>query len=124
VLGETHGQRIDTMISDVVRVSAGSAEIRMSAPVWEATDLLRTFLFERVYLSEPAMEEERRIARMIEALVALCTADPARMPAEYGAICEREGTARGVCDFVACMTDRYAMRCYENWILPRSFANR
>ena len=124
VLGDTHGQRIDAMITDVVRASAGNAEIQMSEEGWAATDLLRNFLFERVYMGERALEEEHRVARMIEELVALCSAEPSRMPPEHVAICGREGVERGVCDFVAGMTDQYAMRCYESWILPRSFANR
>lgn len=124
LLGETHGGRIDTMIADVVRVSAEKPEISMSEPVWEATDLLRDFLFERVYMSALAQEEERKVARMLEDLVELCMAEPERMPEEYIRICAREGVARGVCDFIACMTDRYAMRCYESWVLPRAFDNR
>jgi len=124
VLGDTHGQRMDTMIADAVRVSAGKPDIGMSEPVWEATDLLRNFLFEHIYLGARAQEEERKVARMLEELVALCIAEPERMPEEYRLICEREGVARGVCDFVACMTDRYAMRCYEDWVLPRAFVNR
>jgi dGTPase len=124
MLGETHGRRIDTMIGDVVRTSAGQPDIRMSEPVWEATGLLRAFLFERVYRSDRALEEERKVDRMIAELVALCIDNPARMPEEYGRICALEGVERGVCDFVACMTDRYAMRCYERWILPLAFDNR
>ncbi len=124
VLGDTHGARINAMIADVVQESAGQGEVRMSAPVWEATNLLRDFLFERVYMGDLALEEEHRVSRLIEDLVALCMAEPGRMPEEYAEICAREGVARGVCDFVACMTDRYAMRCYESWILPRSFGNR
>ncbi len=124
VLGETHGERIDTMIADVVRVSDGKPLVSMSEPVWEATDLLRDFLFERVYMCQAAMEEERKVAHILDDLVKLCLAEPERMPAEYVEICRDEGTARGVCDFVACMTDRYAMRCYESMILPHAFDNR
>ena len=124
VLGDSHGARINAMIADVVRTSAGKPDIRMSGPVWEATDLLRDFLFERIYLGAPAREEEGKAARMLEDLVAHCIAKPECMPAEYARICEGEGVARAVCDFVAGMTDRYAMRCYEDWILPRAFDNR
>jgi len=124
VLGSSHGVRIDRMIADIVCTSAGMPEIRMSAAVWEATDLLRDFLFERIYLSAQAQQEEQKAAHMLEELVAYCIAKPECMPDEYVRICRGEGVDRGVCDFVACMTDRYAMRCYEEWILPKAFASR
>jgi dGTPase len=124
VLGASHGARINTMIADAVHASDARQGIRMSEPGGEATDLLRDFLFERIYSGATAREEEGKAARMLEELVAFCIAQPEHMPAEHLRICEGEGVARGVCDFVACMTDRYAMRCYENWILPQAFDNR
>ncbi|MCL2812443.1 MAG: deoxyguanosinetriphosphate triphosphohydrolase [Clostridia bacterium] len=116
VLGNSHGARIDTMIGDIVCTSNRKPDIRMSEAVWEATDLLRDFLFERIYLGPLAQKEERKAARMLEELVAYCIHKPQCMPMEYVRICEVEGVERGVCDFVACMTDRYAMRCYKEWI--------
>ena len=120
VLGDSHGRRIDTMIRDVVYTSMadGLQDVRMSAEVGEATDALRTFLFDNVYLSEWALRKEARVDDMLAELVAHCLADPSRMPPEYMAIARREGVHRAVCDFVACMTDRYAMRCYAEWLLP------
>lgn len=124
ILGDSHGKRINAMIADAVRTSDGQEEIRMSPQIWEATDVMRSFLFERVYTSDWAKEEERKVDRMLEAIVEYCMRTIACMPEEYARISAREGVSRGVCDFVACMTDRYAMRWYERWILPAAFANR
>lgn len=124
ILGDSHGKRINTMIADAVRTSDGQGEIRMSPPIWEATDWMRDFLFDRVYRSDWARQEEHKVDCMLEAIVEYCMRTVTCMPEEYVRISEREGIARGVCDFVACMTDRYAMRWYERWILPAAFANR
>lgn len=48
-------------------------------------------------------------------------AHPAQMPLEYVEICYREGTERGVCDYIACMTDRYAIETYQKLFIPESF---
>jgi dGTPase len=123
VLGDTHAGRINTMVCDVVRESAGKGEIRMSQMVGQATDTLRDFLFQQVYYSPWKRTEEEKAAYVLEALVAHCLANPTCMPPEYVAISEQEGPHQAVCDFVACMTDRYAMRCFEKWLLPDAFAD-
>ncbi len=120
-LGDTHTARINTMICDVVATSTGQDFIRMSPEIWEVTDLLRDFLFERVYYSDWKRDEEQKAGNMLEALIGYCMQNPTQMPLEYVEISYKEGTERAVCDFVACMTDRYAMRCYEKWILPDAF---
>ncbi|MDD4080879.1 MAG: deoxyguanosinetriphosphate triphosphohydrolase, partial [Eubacteriales bacterium] len=60
VLGQTHGERINTMISDILAQSQGKPAVRMSDPVQVATDTLREFLFARVYQDDWRHEEERK----------------------------------------------------------------
>lgn len=122
VLGETHGQRINTMISDVIRESRDQPHLRMSAPVQAATDELRSFLFKNVYMDAWRKEEEARCDHLLTVLFAYYMDHPAQMPMEYVQISYRDGTERAVTDFLAGMTDRYAMRTYQRLFMPESFS--
>ncbi len=121
VLGETHGQRIDTMISDIVRESAGQRHLKMSAPVQQASDAMRSFLFERVYLDEWRQAEEEKCDHVIVSLFEYFMEHPGQMPLEYVQISYRDGTERAVTDYLACMSDRYAIRMYQNLFIPVPF---
>jgi dGTPase len=121
VLGETHGQRIDTMISDIVRESEGEPHLRMSDEIQAASDEMGSCMFQRVYMDEWRKEEERRCDHVIEALFEYYMEHPGKMPLEYVQISYRDGTERAVTDFLACMTDRYALRTYQQLFVPVSF---
>ena len=121
VLGETHGQRIDTMISDIVRESADQPHLSMSPAVQAASDELRAFLFEHVYMDEWRRAEEERCDHVIVSLFEYFMEHPGKMPLEYVQIAYRDGTERAVTDFLACMTDRYAIRTYQHLFVPASF---
>ncbi len=121
VLGETHGQRIDTMISDIVRESRGQPHLLMSPLIQDASDELRKFLFEHVYLDEWRKGEEERCDHVIVSLFAYYMDHPDKMPIEYVQIAYRDGTERAVTDYLACMTDRFALRSYQNIFVPVSF---
>ncbi len=121
VLGRTHGQRIHTMILDIVENSMGKNQVLMSQPVLEATNALRAFLFEKVYREGWREAEEMRCDHVIRALYGYYMEHPGEMPAEYVAIGVQEGTWRGVADFLASMTDRYAIRLYVKLFVPSGF---
>ena len=121
ILGETHGQRIDTMITDIVKESTDQPHLRMSSNVQQASDELRAFLFERVYLDEWRKEEEERCDHVLTALFEYFLDHPNQMPLEYVQIAYRDGTERAVTDYLACMTDRFALRSYEKIFVPSSF---
>ena len=122
VLGDSHGKRIDTMIRDIVATSENHPWIRMSEEVEEASDELRTFLFERVYNDEWRSREEKRCDAVLEALYHYYLENPDKLPPEYIKICYLEGSERAVCDFVACMTDRYAVDSFKEIFVPNAFA--
>lgn len=121
ILGETHGQRINTMICDVIRESQGKPVIQMSPEIQAACDELREFLFEKVYLDSWRKAEEERCDHVISSLFAYYMEHPGKMPLEYVQISYRDGTERAVTDFLACMTDRYALRMYQQLFIPASF---
>lgn len=121
-LGSSHGERIDRMISDIVSNSQNGDHLAMSPLMQSAMDGLRDFMFERVYRDEWRAAEERRCEHVIRQLFEYYAGHPGEMPEEFVLIGYREGTARAVCDFLSCMTDRYAIRTFEKLFVPAGFA--
>lgn len=122
VLGNSHGQRINNMIADVVANSQDTEHLEMSPLMQSAMDGLREFMFERVYRDEWRAVEESRCDHVMKSLFRYYSDHPGEMPEEFVLIGYREGTARAVCDFLSCMTDRYAIRQYQKLFVPSGFA--
>jgi dGTPase len=123
-LGSTRAERLDTMIYDVIVSSYGKAEVRMSDEVLEATNALRSWMFERVYLAGPAKTEDRKAQGLLWALLEHFERQPEHMPAEHQRIAEAEGTRRAVADYIAGMTDGYALDMYEAIFIPAAWSRR
>ncbi len=119
VLGQGHSQRINTMVSSIVRESTDQPYIRMEEPVQEATDALRDFLFARVYRNPVAKSEESKAQEMLMRLFEYFVANPDKMPSLYRGNCETESVERCVCDFISGMTDRYAIEVYSDLYIPK-----
>ncbi|MDR0396846.1 MAG: deoxyguanosinetriphosphate triphosphohydrolase [Oscillospiraceae bacterium] len=117
-LGVSHGERIARMVGDVARESEDQPELRMSAEIQEASDALREFLFERVYRAEWAVREEEKTDGLIESLYRRFTATPGTLPAEFHARALYETPERSVVDYLACMTDRFALDLYRRMFMP------
>jgi dGTPase len=119
VLGHTHSDRIETLVSDVVHTTGDGPEVRMSAPVYTGLDRLRDFMFQRVYMREEAAAEQDKAVGVIRALFSYYLDHPEEIPEEYG---EAPGdTADRVADYIAGMTDRYALSTYERLFLPQGW---
>ena len=121
ILGNTHGERINTMITDIVANSEGTPHILMSNEIQTAMDGLREFMFARVYRDGWRDPEEARCDNVLRCLYGHYCQHPAEMPEEYMMIGYSEGTERGVCDFLSCMTDRYATRKFRDLFMPTAF---
>ncbi|MEK7864015.1 MAG: deoxyguanosinetriphosphate triphosphohydrolase, partial [Chloroflexota bacterium] len=117
-LGRDRAERLDTMIYDVVVTSYGKAAVTMSAGVLEATNALRTFMFEHVYLSGPAKTEDEKAQGLLWELLQFFEKNPERMPSEHQRIAERDGAKRAGADYIAGMTDRYALDTYTSLFVP------
>ena len=120
-LGHTHSQRINTMIKSVVRYSGERDDVGMEPEIWDELLELRRFMFERVYLRDWAANESQKAEHIVEELVHYYMEHPNQMPNEYLEIVYREGTQRAVCDYVACMTDAYAVKTYQKLFIPPFF---
>jgi dGTPase len=114
VLGHSPSERINTMVCDVVDESwsatgedgAGSATITMSARVLGAANELRRFLFQRVYDVQTARDETERAKQVVRSLYKRFVQDPGKLPREYE---NPANVERGVVDYIAGMTDNYAL---------------
>ncbi|HSK70028.1 MAG TPA: deoxyguanosinetriphosphate triphosphohydrolase [Candidatus Limnocylindria bacterium] len=122
VLGNTHGERINTMITDIIRHSQDQPAIMASPEVQEATDRMRAFLFQNVYQDSWRREEERKCDFIIKQLFEYFVGKPELMPEDFRTIAVEEGTARAVTDFIASMTDRYALRLMRSIFIPEAFS--
>jgi dGTPase len=120
VLGRHHGQRITTLVNDMIASSADSETIKMSPAIWEAMMELRSFLFENVYLSSRAKASEPKAAGVVTKLFEHYLQHPEDMPADERPSNPSEHV-QAVVDYIAGMTDRYAIREFERLFVPRQW---
>jgi dGTPase len=119
VLGRTHAERIDTLVTDLVDSSAERPEVRLSDEVFEALDSMRDFLFDHVYLREQARSEQEKAIGLVRTLFEHFLDHPDEVPSEYHRAPGDLPTR--VADYIAGMTDRYALRVYEQLFLPQGW---
>lgn len=119
VLGVTHSERIETLVLDTVRTSARTGDIALTPAVWDAMMELRTFLFAHIYRSEPVMVEVRKAQHLLASLFDYFMEHPDRMPEEFMRVAEGDAL-RAVTDYLAGMTDRYALQLFRDLFIPRS----
>jgi dGTPase len=123
VLGETRGRWVDATVRDIVDRSAGTPRIVMGEDVRRALNDLKDFLFERVYRGSAAKEDVGKAQRLLHELFEYFVAHPDEMGDEAR---EQLGEGRAsvervVCDFLAGMTDRFAIRTHERLFVPRAW---
>jgi dGTPase len=119
VLGEDHQRRIDTLVRDLVATSEGQPQVQLSAPVFAALDELRDFMFAEVYLREGARADHERAMKILRDLFRYFLEHPDELPDEYHRAPGDPPTR--VADYIAGMTDRFALRTYERLFLPRGW---
>ena len=122
LLGGSSSERIETMVRDVVAVSAEAGDVRMSPAVWDAMMTLRRFLFDNLYSKGDAKWEEPKAYEMLVELFDHFVGHPDEVPAEYRL--HDDPVDVQVADFVSGMTDRYAIRVYEDLKIPKSWRGR
>lgn len=119
VLGRTHRERINKMVLDLINTNwEGSDGIKMSPAVQEATDKLREFLFKEVYIGSEAKREESKARLVVQRLFDYLKSNPENLPAEYLKRAMSGGVERSVCDYIAGMTDKFAIRVFQKYFLP------
>lgn len=119
VLGHTKSARINTMVNSCI--SNGTDSIGMEAEVNENADKLLKFLYERVYLNPVAKGEEIKVDDMIKRMFYYYTTNSDKLPSEYDYIREKDGVERATLDYIAGMTDRYAVLLFSEMYIPKSW---
>ncbi len=120
-LGRTHGERINTMITDIVQNSAGKPRVMMSEETEVLTEQLRQFMFDNVYLGSVAKVEEIKAENMLSMLFELFLKKPDKMGKDAMRRTEIYGLQRTVTDYIAGMTDRYAVALFREIYIPKGW---
>jgi dGTPase len=123
ILGRTASERIGRMVTDVVlqTLDGGMTEIRMSDGILRATIGLRSFLFDAVYENEIATAEFKKAAGILGGLWDKVRESPAEFLDHH--VLETEGLDAAARDFLAGMTDRYAVNLYEQLFIPKPWVS-
>ena len=119
VLGNTRSKRIDTLVRDVVENS--ETDISMSSKVDKAFFGLHNYMFEAVYTNPVCKGEEGKAEELLSKLFKYFETHPEQMPSEFQPIYQTEGANRAACDFVAGMSDYYALDTYKKIFIPFSW---
>ena len=121
VLGQDHSSRIDTLVSAMIAAS-GEGTIAMDPAIEPYFWDIHAFMYEYLYLNSKAKVEETKVDGMLSAIFEYFYKNPDKLPEEYALIRERDGTARAVCDYIAGMTDNFALEMYHELYVPRGWA--
>ncbi len=120
-LGENHSQRLNTMVKDLIETTlhSGLDSVQLSPVVAENVADLRDWLYQHVYQAEQVEDEFRKASRVLKELFLYFMAKPEEIVA-YGGSCYADGVKEvAVADFLAGMTDRYAMNLYQKLFFPQ-----
>ena len=123
LLGEYHGERIDSMVRSVIGYFYQNGSIGMDERCAEATEELHRFLFGKVYTNPAAKGQEGKAEGIVEMMYRYFTGNPEAIPEEYGATLRNEGASRAVCDYISGMTDRYALNKFNKLFVPEVWKN-
>lgn len=119
VLGRTKSARLTTIIRSVIENSEGQNEIRMAPDVLEAHLGLQRFMFDAVYTNPAAKSEEGKAEGIVEALYRYFLSHPGELPGFYHTMAEAHGLEQTVCDYIAGMTDHFAVERYQSLYIPK-----
>lgn len=119
ILGHSCRERLNTLIHDIIKNSEEKNEITMSKPVQEAMFDLRKYMFSHVYTNPVAKGQEHKAENMVIELFEYYMGHMELLPGEYIRIWEAgEARERAVCDYIAGMTDRYAISKFKELKIP------
>jgi len=120
ILGETKSERINTLVTSAINNTKET--VVLDRDVQSAFDILHEFMFDRVYTNPVCKSEEGKAIAMIQQLYHFFSTNPDELPNEYIEIAWRDGAQRAACDYIAGMTDRYAVTLYRQLFIPKMWS--
>ena len=118
VLGRTHRDRINTLVCDAIHTSREAGTVTLTPQVDTALKELRSFMFEKVYHNPVAKREEGKAKDMLKKLFEYYVNYPEALPEDFQPQLSFDGMERTVCDYIAGMTDNYAVDKYTEIFIP------
>ena len=118
ILGHNHSQRVDTLVCDAILTSREAGAVMFSPAVDQALLDLRAFMFERVYRNPVAKGEESKAKDMLQKLFEYYFEHPEALPEDFQPQMSFDGLERTVSDYIAGMTDNYAVDKYTEIFIP------
>ncbi|MCM1507079.1 MAG: deoxyguanosinetriphosphate triphosphohydrolase [Ruminococcus flavefaciens] len=119
ILGKSKSERITSLVSSVI--AHGYDVIDFEPHIRSAHDKLKDFMFERVYTNYSAKHEDRKAEMLIKKLYSYFKENTDKLPEEYRSIMKNSDADRAVCDYIAGMTDQYAIDLYSEIFIPKSW---
>ena len=121
VLGFSLSERVNTLVLDAIQASTDQDQICQSPEVGEAMQSLKDFMFANVYTNPLAKGEEGKAQEMLRRLFEHYRTNPDELPADFQEIRMAEGVERAVCDYIAGMTDPFAVEQFSRLFIPNSW---
>lgn len=118
ILGHTNSERVDTLVCDMICTSREAGSIVQTPKIENALQDLRSFMFERVYRNPVAKGEEGKAKDMLKRLFEYYVEHPEALPADFQPQLSFDGLERTVCDYIAGMTDNYAVDKFTEIFIP------
>ena len=118
ILGENQRDRINTLVCDIIFTSREAGSICMTPQIQKALADLRSFMFARVYHNPVAKGEESKARDMLQMLFRFYVDHPEQLPADFQPQLSFDGLGRTVCDYIAGMTDNYAIEKFNEIFVP------
>lgn len=115
-LGETKSKRINTLVTSAIENTKDV--ITLDRDIQSAFDILHEFMFDRVYTNPVCKSEEGKAMAMIQRLYEFFSTNPDALPNEYIEIAWKDGAERAACDYIAGMTDGYALKVFTEYFIP------
>ena len=123
-LGESNGERLNTLILDLIRESEKTGELTLSPPIAFVFDTFRDFMYANVYLNMKAKSEETKVSGIVNEIFRFYYRTPDELPEEYRRVSMQDGLKRAVGDYISGMTDKYAVHVYEKLFIPEAWQVR
>ena len=124
ILGDNHRDRINKLVTNMIFHTLETNALGMDEEVGTAMQKLRGFMFERVYKNPVAKGEEVKARHILQQLYEYYIKHPDAIPVDFRPQIDFDGMERVVCDYIAGMTDKYAMHKFDELFIPMTWQVR